>query len=133
MADDVPLGTSTTGPLAAAIATDTLPAFALITPNLCDDTHDCGTGVGDRWLSQWIPRLVSMPSYRSGATLVAIVYDEYTPIPNVILSASVAPNTRVTLSVTHYALLRLTEELLGSTNFLGRAGTAPELRGVLGV
>jgi hypothetical protein len=131
--DDVPLGATTGGPLADAIASDTLPSFTLITPNLCDDTHDCATRIGDRWLSEWVPKLTSMPSYQSGTTLVAIVYDEYTPIPNVILSASVVPGARVTSSVNHYSLLRLTEELLGITNFLGGATTATDLRVALHV
>src|SRR5262249_38750383 len=131
--DDLPLGTATRGPLADAVASDTLPSFTLIAPDLCDDTHDCATSVGDRWLSEWVPRLTSMPSYRSGATLVTILYDEYTPIPNIILSASVQPGTLVTSSVSHYSLLRLTEELLGITTFLGGASTAPELRNMLRV
>jgi hypothetical protein len=132
-ADDVALGTTTKGPLVDAIESDRLPSFALITPDLCDDTHDCATGVGDHWLSEWVPRLTSMPSYQSGATLVAIVYDEYTPIPNIILSASVRPGTQVTLSITHYSLLRLTEELLGIRTLLGAAASAPELRALLHV
>jgi phosphatidylinositol-3-phosphatase len=42
---DVPVGDDS-GSLARDLRGDRLPAFALITPNLCNDTHDCPVGAG---------------------------------------------------------------------------------------
>ena len=47
---DVPMGTTTSGNFLADLTNDTLPAFAFVTPNLCNDTHDCSVTVGDNWL-----------------------------------------------------------------------------------
>src|SRR5439155_14274111 len=35
--------------------TTTTPAFSWITPNMCNDSHDCSIATGDSWLSQQIP------------------------------------------------------------------------------
>ncbi len=34
-----------------------MPSLMFVTPNMCNDMHDCSTGVGDTWLSQNLPRL----------------------------------------------------------------------------
>ena len=70
----------------------TTPAFAFITPNLCNDGHDStcagpntigetGAGAGglhgaDEWLTHWIPLLQASPSYRSGHMLIVVTFDE---------------------------------------------------------
>ena len=41
----------------------TTPNYAFITPNMCNDTHDCAVSSGDAWLKRagaldsWIPRV----------------------------------------------------------------------------
>ncbi len=35
-----------------------LPTYAWITPNLCDDTHDCSIAAGDRFLARTVPLLM---------------------------------------------------------------------------
>jgi hypothetical protein len=121
--DDVPLTQ-----LGADLASGRLPTFSFVTPNLCDDTHDCPVATGDAWLRAWVPQFLASPAYRSGGTAIVIVYDEYTPVPNVFIAASLPPGTVVTSPVDHYALLRATEEMLGLGGFLGRAALAPDLR-----
>ena len=51
--DDLPLGTPSSGALARDLSTGRLPAFSLITPDLCNDTHDCPVATGDAWLQRW--------------------------------------------------------------------------------
>jgi hypothetical protein len=128
--DDVPLGTLTTGALAADLDAGTLPAFAFVTPDLCNDTHDCDVATGDRWLAQWVPRLVASASYRAGRTAVFVVWDEPTPMPFLALAPSIVPGSVGEGRFDHYALLRTTEELLGLP-LLGRAASAASLRGPL--
>ncbi|HVM66563.1 MAG TPA: alkaline phosphatase family protein [Acidimicrobiales bacterium] len=41
-ADDVPLSQ-----FAPDLAAGRLPTFSFVTPNLCDDTHDCSVATGD--------------------------------------------------------------------------------------
>jgi hypothetical protein len=114
--------------LSADLAADNLPTFAFVTPNLCDDTHDCGVATGDAWLAQWVPKLLASPSYQNGSTALFVIWDEYTPMPNVIIAPTVPAGTSVPTAVDHYSLLRTTEEML-DLPYLGRALTAPSLRG----
>lgn len=127
-ADDVPLSQ-----LAPDLAAGRLPTFSFVTPNLCDDTHDCGVATGDRWLQAFVPTVLASPEYRDGTMALVIVYDEYTPMPNVFVAPSVRPGTVVAAPVDHYALLRATEEMLGLGALLGRAAGAPDLRPLLGL
>jgi len=122
-ADDLPLD---------RLDIDRLPTFAFVTPDLCDDTHDCGVATGDRWLAMWVPRLLTSEAWREGRTVIFVVWDEYTPMPLIVIGPSVRPGTRATKRSDHYGLLRTTEELLGLP-FLGRAGRAASLRSVFGL
>jgi phosphatidylinositol-3-phosphatase len=123
---DVPLGTTAHGSLRTDLAHGTLPAFSLVTPNLCDDTHDCGVATGDAWLQSWFARILSSPNYRTGDTVVFLTWDEdgsaSNRVPMIVVSPSTAPGTVSTASFDHYSLLRTTEQLLGIHRLLGHAG-----------
>jgi hypothetical protein len=121
-ADDVPLTA-----FATDLAAGHLPTFANVTPNLCHDTHDCSVATGDAWLAGWLPPLLASAEYRAGTTAVVVVWDEYTPMPNLIISPSVPPGTTAANPVDHYTLLGTTEDLLGLPR-LGQAAGAASLR-----
>jgi hypothetical protein len=127
-ADDVPLAQ-----FAPDLAAGRLPTFSFVTPNLCDDTHDCSVATGDAWLRGFLSPVLTSTEYRAGDTAVVVVYDEYTPVPNVFMAPSVRPGTVVAARLDHYALLRATEEMLGLGAFLGRAAGAPDLRPLIGI
>jgi hypothetical protein len=126
-ADDLTMGSDTAGAFASDLASDALPAFAFITPNLCNDTHDCPVSVGDAWLALWLPKILSSPAYGQGRTVVFVVWDEPTPMPNIIISPTTPSGTTFHEPVDHYSLLRTTEELLGLP-LLGAATGATSLR-----
>jgi hypothetical protein len=46
------------GALASDLRAGDLPTYAWITPNLCDDGHDCGVAAGDRFLARTVPALL---------------------------------------------------------------------------
>ena len=124
--DDVPLA----GHLSQDIDAGNLPSFAFVTPNLCDDTHDCSVQTGDAWLATWIPRIVAGPNYVSGNTVIVLTWDEGVGatnlIPTLVIGPSVPIGTRSTAALTHYSLLLATEELLGLPA-LGAAATATSM------
>jgi hypothetical protein len=105
-----------------------LATFVVVIPNLCDDTHDCDVSTGDRWLGSWMARLWTSDLYRAGKTAVFVVWDEPTPMPNIIMSPSTPVGHRVSEPFDHYSLLRSTEEMLG-VPLLGRATGARSMRG----
>ena len=106
-----------------------LRRFTFVTPNLCDDMHDCSVATGDHWLSQFVPRILVSAGYRSGATVVFITWDEddgSNHVATLVLSAWTSPGTRSRADFTHYSLLRTTENLLG-VRPLGDAASAPSM------
>jgi hypothetical protein len=117
-ASDLPMGTPTSGRLATALRSGALPAFTLMIPNLCNDTHDCSVTTGDRWLGRWLTAITSSPTYAAGRTAVFITWDEDddTRVNRVLLVAiapSVRPGTVIRGRYDHLSLLRTTEDLLG--------------------
>jgi hypothetical protein len=136
---DVPLGNRGAGPLAAAVAGGSLPAFSVVTPNVNDDMHDGTVGQGDAWLSRWLPAITAGPDYRSGRLAVFIVWDEGSGFGNqrshvalLALSQSTPAGTRFGAPTGEDALLRAWESLTG-VGYLGGAATAPSLAGAFGL
>jgi phospholipase C len=126
---DVPMGTTSGGSFLTDLSTNSLPAFAFITPNLCNDTHDCSIATGDAWLSAWVDKVVTSPGYLDGGTVLIITWDEddgsqANRIPTIVVSPSTPAGTTSATVFTHYSLLKTTEELLGVAEFLGRAADA---------
>ncbi len=137
-ANDLPLGTTAAGPFVSALDAGTLPAFSFVTPNLCNDMHDCPVSTGDAWVGRWIARITTSPAYRAGHTVVFITWDEddHTAdnrVPLIVVSPWTKAGTRIRAHFTHYSLLRTTEELLGIRRHLGQAATAPSLGRAFGL
>src|SRR5229473_3510095 len=51
------------------------PYFSFITPNLCNDAHDCSLGTADGWLKTHIAPLIQSSTFQKGGLLI-IVFDE---------------------------------------------------------
>jgi phospholipase C len=135
---DVPMGSTTSGAFASDLANNTLPAFSFVTPDLCNDDHNCPVGTGDGWLSQWLPAIFASPAYQAGRTAVFVTFDEddssaSNTVPFIAVAPSVTPGTMTALTFDHYSLLRTTEEMLGLPTTLGSAATATSMRGQLGL
>ena len=127
---DVPMGTTSGGNFLTALNAGALPAFTFITPNLCNDTHDCSVSTGDQWLASWVPKILDGPNYRAGNTAVFLIWDEGNAgdrVPAIVVS----PYTRVGLTTAtrfdHYSLLKTTEQLLGIATQLGSAAGASSM------
>jgi phospholipase C len=100
----------------------------MITPNVCDDSHDCALSAGDTWLATYLPLVIHSPSFSS--TALFIVYDEGATSlgfgPNagghvVCLLASPFAKTGYVSSAqySHYSLLSTVESIFRLGN-LGR-------------
>ncbi len=131
--DDVPLGDSAGGAFVDDLNAGHLPTFSFITPDLCDDTHDCDVAVGDAWLRSWVGAIVSSAAYATHRTAVFVVWDEPTPMPLLVVSPTTPAGVTSTEPFDHYSLLRTTEELLDLPLTLGAAATATSMRPVYGL
>jgi|SRR5689334_13200347 len=106
---------------------EALPTLTFVAPDVCDDTHDCDVAHGDAFLRRLLEPVLASTAYRRGETAVVVTYDEYTPLPNVVLAASVQPGSRFGGTFDHYGLLRTVEDALGLP-LLGHAAQAVSLR-----
>jgi hypothetical protein len=108
--------------------------FTFVTPNLCNDMHDCDVATGDAWLKGFLPKVYSSRSYRAGRTAVFVTWDEDdrsgdNQIATLLIAPGIKPGTRSGVPFEHYSMLRTTEELLGLRTFLGNAASARSMRG----
>jgi hypothetical protein len=133
---DLPMG-GASGNLARDLRSGSLPDFAFITPNLCDDTHDCPVRTGDHWLATWVPRILASPAYQRASTVLVLTWDEGDSggsgdcarnttepgchVATVVVSPTTRASTRSGTLFDHYSLLKTTEQLLGLPASLGHA------------
>jgi phospholipase C len=136
-AHDVPMGTMDSGAFADALQHDALPAFALVVPDLCDDTHDCSVGTGDAWLHRLVTDVTSTPGYAQGRTALFVTWDEddgshANRVGLLAIAPSVVPGTVDAHLAGHLSLLRTTEQLLGlPTTLVPRTGSMAADLGLL--
>ena len=113
-----------------------LPSFSLITPDICNDMHDCSVATGDKWLNGVVSAITTSTTYRQGRTAVFVVFDESEgggTTPFVAIAPSLVPGTRVGSELDHYSLLAFTEHALGATALLGSAAGAPSMADAFGL
>ena len=144
---DIPMGTTSGGSFLGALNGNTLPSFSFVTPNLCNDTHDCSVATGDSWLSGWFGVIAGSAAYLAGSTAIVVTWDEGSGgssgfdcshntsrndchIAAVVVAPSTAKGATSSTLFNHYSLLRTTEQMLGITTLLGHAGDAnnPSMR-----
>lgn len=58
------------------IETASLPNFIFITPNLCNDAHDCPLDVADAWLTELLGRLVPALDATGKSYLLVMMFEE---------------------------------------------------------
>jgi hypothetical protein len=113
-----------------------LPAFSLITPDICNDMHDCPVATGDKWLNRVVSAITTSATFRAGRTAVFVVFDESEgggTTPFVAIAPSIVPGTRVETELDHYSLLAFTEDALGVPTRLGAAAGAPSMADAFGL
>jgi hypothetical protein len=105
-----------------------LPTFSFVTPNLCNDGHDCPNSTVDTWMKGFLSPILASADYHAGNTAVVVIYDEDHPVPNLLMSRS-AHAGPISGTGSHANLLFTIEELLGlPTMPQGQLLTATSLR-----
>ena len=119
---------------AVDLAHNTLPDYAFVVPNRCNDAHDCPVGTADAWLKTNIDPLVRSPQFQRDGLLV-IVFDEADTdstnggghVPCVIVSPKAKKGYQSATQYQHQSVLRLTGEALGLATLPNEAATAPDM------
>jgi phosphatidylinositol-3-phosphatase len=126
---DIPMGSTSSGPFLNDLNNNTLPAYSFITPNMCNDMHDCAVATGDSWLKGWMTKILASPGYQAGSTAVFVTFDEddFTSVNRVamiVVSPSTPAGARSGSLFNHYSLLKTSEQMLGLSPFLAHANDA---------
>jgi phosphatidylinositol-3-phosphatase len=121
--------------LQADLAHGRLPAFAWISPGLCNDAHNCPFGSADQYLRGVVPQLLGALGPDG---LLAITFDEGTTnasccdgaaggrIATILLGPRVRSGARLYGAYSHYSLLATIEDRFGLAR-LRNARTAPAM------
>jgi hypothetical protein len=111
--------------------------FTFVTPNLCNDMHDCSVSTGDQWLAANLPGLLSSSTYAAGGTAIFVTWDEddgsaSNHVATLIISPYTPVGARSAAAFNHYGLLATTQSMLG-LGCLGSACSAGSMRGAFGL
>ena len=95
----------------------TLPDYVFISPNTCNDMHDCPVATGDTWLSHQVPKILDSPAFTTQNSLLALTWDEDESANNTVVTIFAGPAAKKSyesaVPYTHYSLLRTIENLWG--------------------
>ena len=119
------------GALAADLRGGRLPTYAWITPNLCDDMHDCAVATGDAFLSRTVPPLLhelgphgfliltwDEGSTNAGCCAAAAAGGR---VATIVAGPDVIAGGRERAPVDHYGVLATVERALGLPRLAGAA------------
>jgi phosphatidylinositol-3-phosphatase len=111
------------GRLARDLRSGRLPTFAWVTPNLCDDGHDCSLTVADRFLARTVPALLRELGPRG---FLLLTWDEGTTargccgtaagggrVATIVAGPQVRAGAALARPIDHYGVLASIEEALG--------------------
>jgi phosphatidylinositol-3-phosphatase len=126
----------------SALATDlklaaSTPNFAIISPNLCNDMHDCSKRTGDTWLKNHLPAILNSPACKVDKCLLVLTWDEDNGSQGnkvlTIFAGSGAKTGGVVSAVpyTHYSLLRTIETIFGLKTQTSRDAAASPMTDLL--
>jgi len=119
----------------------TMPRFAWITPNLCNDMHDCSVSTGDRFLAGLVPPLLRALGPHG---VLFLTWDEGSSdagccrlasgghVVTIVAGPGARAHARLATPTDHYSVLQTIEDLLGLRRLRG-AGCActPSLQPLL--
>ena len=124
--------------LSTDLVNGTVPNLAWITPNMCNDMHDCSIATGDAWLANVVPGILASSAFQNGGVLF-ITWDEGESsagccgnaaggqVATLVIDPNGVAGLRSTIAETHYSLLRTIEDAWG-LSALGQAASAVAMR-----
>jgi phospholipase C len=120
-----------------------VPRFVWVTPNLCDDGHDCPPSTAGRWLAGFISAITRSAAWRDGGVLF-VTWDEsegdnsaVVPpgrvvthgggghVMTLVVAPGVEAGKRVAVAYNHYSLLATVEDGLGLALLQGAKTATP--------
>ena len=120
------------------LASNALPNYSFVVPDILDDAHSASLAQADAWLKTNIGPLLSNSEFRSSGVLI-VVFDEALDsdtrhggghVAMVVAGPNAVPGGRYAGLAQHESLLKLTCALLGLSNCPGKAASATAITGL---
>ncbi|HEY2370829.1 MAG TPA: alkaline phosphatase family protein, partial [Polyangiaceae bacterium] len=101
--------------------------YMWITPNMCDDMHNCEASVADAWLAKTVTKIMAADAYKNGGAIF-ILFDEGSSrapgataaLPTIVVSPNLKnPGQPISIPYDHRSYLATVEDIFG----LGRIAT----------
>src|ERR1700686_4188035 len=120
---------------ASDLANGHLPQYSFITPNLCNDAHNCSLATADGWLKKNIAPLIASSTFKDGGLLIITFdssWEDYTHGGGHVAWVAVSPEFsklgyKSTTLYQHQNTLRLMMQGLGLTSYPGKAASAANM------
>ncbi|QRP45155.1 alkaline phosphatase family protein [Amycolatopsis sp. FDAARGOS 1241] len=106
-----------------------LPTVSFVTPNMCNDMHDCSIGTGDTWLKNNLDAYAQWAKTHNSLLIVTFDEDSGTSVNQIFttfVGAHVKPGS-YSESINHYTVLRTIEASYGLPGIAGAASKSPIL------
>jgi len=118
-------------------STSTTPNYVWITPNLCNDMHDCSITTGDTWLQNNVPAILNSPAFTTQNSLLLLTFDEDdssqgNQIATLVIAKSVPAGFRSGVRYDHYSLLKTIESSWGLAPLTTNDGNATAMTDFFG-
>jgi hypothetical protein len=104
-----------------------LPTVSFVTPNMCNDMHDCSIGTGDSWLKDNFDAYAQWAKTHNSLLIVTFDEDSGTSVNQIFttfVGAHVKPGS-YSGSIDHYTVLRTIEASYGLLGINKAAGKSP--------
>lgn len=113
-----------------------LPDYSFISPNACNDMHDCSVATGDAWLSHQAEQILASPAFTTQKSLLVITWDEDDDNQdNTVATIFAGPAARQayksSTAYTHYSLLHTIESAWGLKPMTANDKNAPTMSDML--
>jgi phosphatidylinositol-3-phosphatase len=95
--------------------------FMWITPNMCNDVHNCSTQTGDAWLKTVVTQIMASPGYQNGGAIFILTDEGSTrylgasaDLPVIVVSPNLFTTPyQTTTALDHRSYLATVEDILG--------------------
>jgi phospholipase C len=96
------------------LAANKLPDLVFITPDLCNDMHNCSIATGDTWLSREVPKILHSDAF-AGNSLLVVTFDEgiksHNDVATVLAGPAAKSGVTSNKAYSHYSLLHTIESV----------------------
>jgi acid phosphatase len=104
-----------------------LPNVSFVSPNMCNDMHDCSVGTGDSWLRTRLDAYAQWAKSHNSLLIVTFDEDNYLSV-NRVYTVFVGANVKTgtySKQINHYTVLRTIEAAYGLPGINNAASLDP--------